>query len=388
MLSIGFLTIESPYDRNSFSGTIHYMFRALCEQPDVEVSLVAEQVHRRRPVAARLLGKLQSKQLPSFGLLDTLADKVEQQHLRALRRHLYRERSRYDVLVAPVASDLIGTIRNGDELPPIIFVTDATHGFLREEYKWPLTEDHRRNEVATVKNASAVVYSSQYMADRAKMEFDGCGDGRRGKFDFIPFGLNMDVVEGAAAKHIDNHLRILFVGKDWHRKGGDTALEVARQLRSAGVDLTLTIVGANPVEARNIDWVRVYPFLDKNDASEQRQYYDLLKESHFLLLPTRADCTPMVIAEANAFGTPAVTSAVGGIPSLITDGVNGCMLDVAAVPQKYADVIRHYWHSQALYERLSVSSRRTYEEKLTWGAWARGMVARAQLLVGEALAEE
>ena len=39
---------------------------------------------------------------------------------------------------------------------------------------------------------------------------------------------------------------MLFVGRDWARKGGDRALQVVSELRDAGTPCELTVVGEGP----------------------------------------------------------------------------------------------------------------------------------------------
>lgn len=51
-----------------------------------------------------------------------------------------------------------------------------------------------------------------------------------------------------------------------------------------------------------------------------------LSSAALLALPTRMDTAPNVLAEARAAGVPVVASAVGGIPELIEDGVDGVLV--------------------------------------------------------------
>jgi glycosyltransferase involved in cell wall biosynthesis len=59
-----------------------------------------------------------------------------------------------------------------------------------------------------------------------------------------------------------------------------------------------------------------------------------LSRAAVLALPTRMDTAPNVLAEARAAGVPVVASAVGGIPELIDDGIDGVL-----VPDGSADAL-------------------------------------------------
>lgn len=53
---------------------------------------------------------------------------------------------------------------------------------------------------------------------------------------------------------------------------------------------------------------------------------DLLSRTAVLALPTLMDTAPNVLAEARAAGVPVVASAVGGIPELVDNGVDGVLV--------------------------------------------------------------
>ena len=58
--------------------------------------------------------------------------------------------------------------------------------------------------------------------------------------------------------------RLLFVGIDWYRKGGDIAVAIAQRLASRGVPVELQVVGCDPAGAVP-SFVRSFGFLSKTD---------------------------------------------------------------------------------------------------------------------------
>ena len=72
------------------------------------------------------------------------------------------------------------------------------------------------------------------------------------------------------------------------------------------------------------------PFLDMNVEKDRSRLTDLLMDSALLLVPTRADCSPIAFCEANGFGLPAVSTDTGGVSSLVRDGENGLLLPLTA----------------------------------------------------------
>lgn len=112
-------------------------------------------------------------------------------------------------------------------------------------------------------------------------------------------------------------------------------------------------------------------FLDKNDAGDRERLDALLLESHYLILPTKADCSPVVFCEAFACGLPVVTCAVGGVPEIVTHGVNGFVVDSDAHPDAYADLIEGHYSDGEAYLRFRRAARDAYESTFNWQEWAR-----------------
>jgi glycosyltransferase involved in cell wall biosynthesis len=96
----------------------------------------------------------------------------------------------------------------------------------------------------------------------------------------------------------------------------------------------------------------------------------LFGASHFLILPTRADATPIVLCEAAAFGVPSLTTAVGGIPSVVSDGENGMLFPADAAPEAYCDAIEAMWSDPHAYRELALSSFAEYRRRLNWNTAA------------------
>ncbi len=116
--------------------------------------------------------------------------------------------------------------------------------------------------------------------------------------------------------------------------------------------------------------IEVIPFLDKNEAKDFERFEQILSSVHFLLLPTRADCTPLVNCEANAYGVPAITTNIGGVSEAVKDGINGFCLPLSAGGTEYASIISSLFSNKEKYHDLIASSRRRFDEELNWDKFA------------------
>lgn len=129
--------------------------------------------------------------------------------------------------------------------------------------------------------------------------------------------------------------RILFVGSDFTRKGGDLLLEVFRERLSARADLHL-VTGklSNPLPANTF----LHNGLIPNDA----RLRDLFAQADLFVLPTRADLSPNVVLEAMATGIPVVATRVGAISEMVRDGETGFLVrpnDGAALAERIETVL-------------------------------------------------
>ena len=95
-----------------------------------------------------------------------------------------------------------------------------------------------------------------------------------------------------------------------------------------------------------------------------------MSSAHFLLVPTRADCSLLVGSEANAYGMPAITTETGGVPEIVKDGVNGYCLPHSANGNTYAALIAELFLNQEKFKELIASSRARYEAYLNWEKWS------------------
>ncbi len=196
----------------------------------------------------------------------------------------------------------------------------------------------------------------------------------------VPFGANLTNppsradVEGWVDGRAGRPLRLLFLGIDWERKGGPEALAMVRELRQRGVPATLEIVGCSPVlsAADNVA-ARVHGFIDHSSPVGREIFHTILRESHGLLFLSRAEAYGIALCEAAAFGVPAYANAVGGIPTIVRDGVTGWLGNLPFSPVAAAARLATIWGSPDEYRRIALATRADFETRLNWGAAGRSL---------------
>ena len=111
---------------------------------------------------------------------------------------------------------------------------------------------------------------------------------------------------------------VLFVGGDFDRKGGPLVREIASRSEFSKyqfVYVTAEQFVPGPNE-RNLTGI----------GSDSPELMQLMRRASLLVLPTRADCSAIVVAEAAASGTPSVVSNVGGVPELVDHDQSGLII--------------------------------------------------------------
>ena len=105
----------------------------------------------------------------------------------------------------------------------------------------------------------------------------------------------------------------LFLGTIAEHKGPDLVVEAHRL---SGVSRPLRVIGPAGPDAAFVTRVPHEP-----PVADPR---DLLSEAHTLVLGSRwPENAPLVVLEARAAGCPVIAPAIGGLPELVTPGVDG-----------------------------------------------------------------
>jgi glycosyltransferase involved in cell wall biosynthesis len=370
MRRIAFLTTCDPFNRQSGSGTFYYMLQSLqkhcggvvCLGPMKTKEYLCGQVLNK---AASLILK---KRFPYY-----ISPLLARRYARIASSYL--QNNPCDIIVAPFATVSTAFLKTNI---PLILVEDATFALLHNCYPHysnllpdSIVEAHVITSQA-LRRATMLVFSSIWAAQSAIKDYGIATE----KIQIIPFGANIEQVPDqqlVSTKLCSPRCRLLFVGLDWQRKGGDIALETLLSLEAWGIAAELIICGCRPPRTVTHKHLKVVSRLNSNDPRQRKALAELYAQADFLLLPTRSDCTPCVFSEASAFGLPVVTTDTGGVTSVIKDGANGFVLPYYARGPAYAEVIARAYRNTQLYTALCRTSRAMFDACLNWDAWGFSM---------------
>jgi len=185
----------------------------------------------------------------------------------------------------------------------------------------PLGERAKRAMYRKVFRSAAGLVAWSHWTKQSFVEDYGC---REEDVAVIAPGINLEEFSIGDRNH--ELPRILFVGGDFERKGGDLLLDVFRKRLRGRAELILVTRGQVKSEPGVI--------VHRNVNANSKALHELYRSSDIFALPTRADCFSLVCMEAQAAGLPTISTRVGGIPDVIVDGETGHLLkagDTAAL---------------------------------------------------------
>lgn len=260
---------------------------------------------------------------------------------------------------------------------PIVIWTDSTFAGVIDFYPEldrkiickETLRDGIANETAALSRCSLAIYASDWAAKTAIQYYQLDPS----KVKVVPFGANiecdrnLDDIKSIINSRSSQECKLLFLGVDWHRKGGNTAFKVAKELNKRGLKTELYVVGCYPAIDEPIpNFVKLIGYIDKSTKGGCQEINRLLAESHFLMLPAKAEAFGHVFCEASSFGLPSIATKVGGIPTAVIDNVNGKTFLSDASVEDYCTYISDLFLNYSQYNTLALSSFNDYQSRLNW----------------------
>lgn len=322
---------------------------ALGRVPDVELDVVRLGPEDMDRLAGRLLSRLAGPLRVRSVLLELLGDR-EPADFDALVLGFWEaaaalpEWSRR--LPAALAMDLVPSLAMELSLAR----TDSAIRRTVKSTAWRVYDSRFRGAIS---NVDVLMPMCRWVADGAEGSY-GTG-ALPSRITYVP--LDLDV--WTPAPRVRSGLpRLLFVGNEFRRKGGELLFEIFERHLTGLAELT--IASNDPVLSTIAipDGVKVLRGRSREALLEEYRGADLL------ILPTRWDILPNVIAEAMSTGLPVIASRVGGIPELVHPGISGELMAFDASADEWGARVRELIDDRELLEALGLGARSIAEELL------------------------
>jgi glycosyltransferase involved in cell wall biosynthesis len=194
------------------------------------------------------------------------------------------------------------------------------------------------------------------MGEPARESLGGDYDVEGARISVVGGGLPYD--DPPAPEKLTDDPSILFIGRDFERKGGEVLLEAFDLVRRQVPGATLSLVGA----PRDFG---VPGVTSRGKVRDRQELADLYRRARAFCLPSLYEPYGLVLIEAMAHGIPCVGSAVQSIPEILDQGGAGLVVppgDVTALAEALISLLT----DDELAGSLAANGPRWVAECLTW----------------------
>ena len=369
------VTTEDPFSARSWSGIPYSLRRAL------EGKVERVTTFRPPPPPRAQIGLVKRILLGAERYPLWMTEATLKANARAVRQEIARVKP--DAVLS-ISSQCVAYL--DDPGIPVFLFSDAPYKAFSDAYaRWDPPpagmERFAAQEAEAARRMDGLCFGSEWACREAQRLYGLESDTT---LHVTPLGANWAPAAGRGeiftqiderVGRLAEEIELLFVGRDWERKGGALAVEVAAQLRAAGRRVRLHVVGCRPELGAATEFVTVHGPLYQSDPEQSAQLAELFLRSHFLVVPTLAECFGIAFAEAQAFGLPPVSRAVDAVPSIIRDGETGMVFGMNAGADIYSARILEFVQRPEQYRAMARRAREWFEERLTWERTAEGIVA-------------
>lgn len=304
----------------------------------------------------------------------------------AFRKSLwaYGERSRRARRIVAARADKIDVVLQHGALfhahtpggPPVVIYTDFTYRLAQREDSWrnPFTsraagERWNSLEHAAYHGAALMLTRSEY-ARRSLLDDYAVAPER---VAVVGGGVNFAPLPDPAPLAVP---RVLFVGRDFERKGGDLLLAAFLRARQHTPEAELWMVTDHAtIAAPGVR--RIAPTYDRGAIAA------LYRDASIFAMPSQCETWGDVFLEAMAYGLPCIAADADAMPEIVRHGETGFLAPPGNV-DALAAALTTLLANPELRRRLGANGRRRVEEQFTWGHVAERIVAQIEGVTGAA----
>ena len=161
---------------------------------------------------------------------------------------------------------------------------------------------------------------------------------------------------------------VLCVCRQVHVKGVDVLLKAFALIHNEVPDVSLVVVGDGPLLAEHKALAARLAIAHRVVFKGEVSHSDVpgfFSTCALFVLPSRSEGFSITLLEAAYHGRPIVCTRVGGSPELISDGINGLLVepdDPAAMAAHMLTILRN----EELARRLGEAARETVRARFLW----------------------
>jgi len=171
-------------------------------------------------------------------------------------------------------------------------------------------------------------------------------------------------------------LRVLFLGNVIERKGLHTLIEAVKPLKLRVIVGVIGSLDSEPEYAKQIQKTirqnNLSSFVFLHGSLDKQPLIENFKQAHVLALPSSYEGYGIVYLEGMCFGLPAIGSTVGAASEIISDGVNGFLIEPENA-DGLASRLKVLDEKREILIHMSLAARERYLHQPKWEKTASGI---------------
>jgi glycosyltransferase involved in cell wall biosynthesis len=280
---------------------------------------------------------------------------------RQTKAHLRQFKSKADVVLQ------IGALLNsgcGKECLPLVLYTDNTTRITSRRPEGGRLALSRKETERWVAHERELYHGASHIAVRANLvrtsliEDYGVDENR---ISVIGGGVNFSPLPELVERPPEAPPTALFIGEEFHRKGGDLLLRAFAQARLHIPNARLRIVTRDPIPmGYSLENVEIFP-----SSWDRNVIADHYRQADVFVLPSRLETWGDVLLEAMSFGIPCVGVRGQAMEDIIQHEATGLLVDQSQTNDLAGALIR-LLSQPPMRKRMGQTARAVVEKDFTW----------------------
>lgn len=216
------------------------------------------------------------------------------------------------------------------------------------------------------RNADLVFAHGAHLVELLEQDWPGL----RGRVHSVPHGPVGPIHCHPGPALVEGPMSLLFFGRIHAYKGLGAFVDLVIRLSKAGLPVLGVVAGrGDDLERHRATMAAAGCFEIRDRYVPPAEADELFSQAHVVVLPYTDGTQSGVAAMALGHGRPVVATAVGAIPDLVRDGVNGLLVPPGDADALHA-AVSALVSDAALHRRLAAGARSLADGELSWAAIA------------------
>jgi len=232
------------------------------------------------------------------------------------------------------------------------------HGGLQQY--WLYLSDFFQKEL--IEHANKSVVSSELASQYFDFRFNSCIN----KKFLIPL-MYEDL--GSLNTHSKKREYVTFIGPPLPAKNPEKFLEIVKALENHS-DINFLLISRLMITDKHFYGYKNLKIYYKDKISDE-EFGDLLKQSIAVITPYKRETQSSVILVSYMYGTPVISSNIGGLPEFVFHKKTGYLVDVNANIETWIQGINYIRQN---FDNLSFNCRNYFENNFSGKNWEKYLV--------------